>query len=95
MAASLMSVLHNICFQATGRFPTEAIVEIINYQQLEMTPSCVNVVNPRNEILSLDSKHRTSVISYLKVPIAPNYKGVCLQNTSKSHSYHLKIWQLL
>ena len=21
--------------------------------------------------------------------------GVCLQNTSKSHSYHLKIWQLL
>ena len=28
----------------------------------------------------------------LKVPIAPNYKGVCLQNTSKPHSYHLKIW---
>ena len=27
-----------------------------------------------------------------KVPIAPNYKGVCLQNTSKPHSYHLKIW---
>ena len=26
----------------------------------------------------------------LKVPIALNYKGVCLQNTSKSHSYHLK-----
>ena len=26
-----------------------------------------------------------------KVPIAPNYKDVCLQNTSKSHSYHLKI----
>ena len=30
-----------------------------------------------------------------KVPIAPNYKGVCLQNTCKSHSYHLKIWQLI
>ena len=28
----------------------------------------------------------------LKVPIAPNHKGVCLQNTSKPHSYHLKIW---
>ena len=26
-----------------------------------------------------------------KVPIAPNYKGVCLPNTSKPHSYHLKI----
>ena len=26
----------------------------------------------------------------LKVPIAANYKDVCLQNTSKSHSYHLK-----
>ena len=27
----------------------------------------------------------------IKVPIAPNYKDVCLQNTSKPHSYHLKI----
>ena len=24
-----------------------------------------------------------------EVPIAANYKGVCLQNTSKFHSYHL------
>ena len=31
----------------------------------------------------------------IKVPIAPNWKGVCLQNTRKSNSYHLKIWQLL
>ena len=33
-------------------------------------------------------------LSNIKVPIAPNYKGVCLQNTSKPHSYHLhlKIW---
>ena len=31
----------------------------------------------------------------LKVPIAPNLKGVCLQNTSKSHSYHFKILRLL
>ena len=30
--------------------------------------------------------------THLNVPIAPNYKGVCLQNTSKPHSYHLKIW---
>ena len=28
----------------------------------------------------------------VKVPIAPNYKGVCLQNTSKPYLYHLKIW---
>ena len=32
------------------------------------------------------------LIKRVKVPIAPNYKGVCLQNTSKPHSYHLKIW---
>ena len=29
--------------------------------------------------------------SRIKVPIAPNQKGVCLQNTSKLHFYHLKI----
>ena len=28
----------------------------------------------------------------IKVPIAPNWKGPCLQNKSKPHSYHLKIW---
>ena len=28
----------------------------------------------------------------LKVPIAPSYKGICLQNTSKPHPYHLKTW---
>ena len=28
----------------------------------------------------------------LKVSIAANQKDVCLQNTSKPHSYHLKIW---
>ena len=33
----------------------------------------------------------SSKVTYsLKVPIAPNYKGVGLQNTSKPHSYHLK-----
>ena len=31
-------------------------------------------------------------LQYLKVPIAPNYKGVCLQHTSKPHSCHFKIW---
>ena len=31
----------------------------------------------------------------LKVPIVTNWKGVCLQNTSKSHLHHLKIWHLL
>ena len=27
----------------------------------------------------------------IKVPIAANYEGVCLQNTSKSNSYHPNI----
>ena len=36
--------------------------------------------------------HKKRKLAQLKVPIAPNYKGVCLQNTSKAHSYHLKIW---
>ena len=31
------------------------------------------------------------IYEYIKVPVAPNYEGVCLQNTSKPHSYHLKI----
>ena len=30
----------------------------------------------------------------IKVAIAANCKGVCLQNTSKPHSHHLKIWPL-
>ena len=29
-------------------------------------------------------------MNIVKVPIAPNYTGVCLQNTRKFHSYHLK-----
>ena len=31
----------------------------------------------------------------VKVPKAAECKDVCLQNTSKSHSYNLKIWRLL
>ena len=31
----------------------------------------------------------------IKVPIAANWKGDCLQNKSKPHSYYLKIWRLL
>ena len=30
--------------------------------------------------------------NYLEVSIAANLKGVCLQNTSKFHPFHLKIW---
>ena len=30
-------------------------------------------------------------LTLFEVPLAPNWKGVCLQNTSKSLSYHLKI----
>ena len=29
-------------------------------------------------------------VHYLKVPIAANWKGVCLQNKSKPYSCHLK-----
>ena len=36
-----------------------------------------------------------ALLFHFQVPIVPNWKGVCLQNTSKSHSYHLKIWQSL
>ena len=32
------------------------------------------------------------ILRLFKIPIAANWKGVCLQNTSKPHSYHLKIW---
>ena len=28
----------------------------------------------------------------IKVPKVANLKGVCLQNTSKLYSHHLKIW---
>ena len=55
------------------------------------------------QTLCITTKQHTMCIlitnpqSLIKVPIAPNWKGtcICLQNTSKSHSYHLKIWQLL
>ena len=40
----------------------------------------------------LEILERASTVLKLKVPIAANLKDVCLQNTSKSHSYHLKIW---
>ena len=42
----------------------------------------IRIVKPGSQIL-------------FKVQIVANYKDVCLQNTSKSHSYHLKIWRLL
>ena len=49
------------------------------------------------EMVHLYVKHnkKEETITAVKVPIAANWKGVCLQNTSKSHSYHLKIWHLL
>ena len=31
-----------------------------------------------------------TTLEQFKVPIAANWKGVCLQNTSKPHSYILK-----
>ena len=39
---------------------------------------------------------RKSVFSYgFKIPIAANCTDVCLQNKSKYHSFHLKIWHFL
>ena len=43
----------------------------------------------------LETSKGVIVWEWVKVPIAANYKGVSLQNTSKFHSYHLKIWHLL
>ena len=43
-------------------------------------------------LLFLQCFPKPSSFGLFKVPIAPNYKGVCLQNTSKPCSYHLKIW---
>ena len=38
------------------------------------------------------SSNLRNTSSSLKVQIAANYKGVCLQIRSKPHSYNLKIW---
>ena len=56
-------------------------------------------------VMSLDGKDwfffivnicpNVQVNIFIKVPIVANYKGVCLHNTSKSHSYYPKIWHLL
>ena len=53
-----------------------------------------------NRILALSklkafADDNVSATQNLKVPIPATWKGVCLQNTSKSHSYQLKIWYLL
>ena len=40
----------------------------------------------------MKTNHETFLIYRFKVPIAANWKGVYLQNTSKPHSHHLKIW---
>ena len=41
-----------------------------------------------------DTDRWESILSteLIKVPVAANWKGVCLQNTSKPHSCHLNIW---
>ena len=51
-------------------------------------------LNQPNSQLTKQSKD-LSIDQSFKVPIAANWKDVCLQSTSKSHSYHLKIWPLL
>ena len=54
--------------------------EIAHFEQFHLFPQCFP---------------KAFFFNVFKVPKAPNYKGVCLQNTSKFHSYHLKIWHLL
>ena len=61
--------------------------EIARYEQFLLFPLCFLKALKACKIKGLFGKSYT-----IKVPIAPNYKGVCLQNTSKPHSYHLKIW---
>ena len=42
-----------------------------------------NKSHQQNHLFSRDQ-------NFFKVPIAANWKGVCVQNSSKLHSYHLK-----
>ena len=49
----------------------------------------------RTTCMLIGTKIRLKQTRNLKVPIAPNEKGVYLQNKSKPHLYHLKIRPLL
>ena len=68
----------------------ERFLETQDYKkQLENAQSKLEEADRKNR--SLEDRYLTLSLYIIKVPIAPNYKGVCLQNTSKSHLYHLKI----
>ena len=60
-----------------------------NFFEMRLHKNIYRSMHPTEYI----SKKKVTVI--VKVPIAANCKNVCLQNTSESHSYHLKIWRLL
>ena len=68
--------------------------EYAGHQHFLLFPQCF----PKRSSFGVVKSRDCVVKSYryfllpLKVPIAANWKGVCLQNISKPHSYHLKIW---
>ena len=55
-----------------------------------MNPVTMTILNPWKEYLP---RLKSNLQPVRKVPIAAHSKDVCLhvQNTSKSHSYHLKL----
>ena len=83
-----------LCTCSTSLFKT-----LLEKEKLLITShfSFFNSVFYHFEVLFLPFSSNLKFLSAksFKVPIAANWKGVCLQNTSKPHSYHLKIWWLL
>ena len=70
-------------------FPVYAYSDILfNIEHVGIYYICIK----QNQIQTIMNDAVAKECLTLKVPIAPNYKGVCLQNTSKFHSYLLKIW---
>ena len=79
--------------------------EIACYDQFLLFPQCFlpvwkafyhfhQILNCRLQSLSIWKSLKFIDWERVKVPIAANKKDVHLQNTSKSHSYHLKLWPL-
>ena len=83
------------CFQkASFSGPLKFVIVWSRVKLLSL--SKVGLVKSKN-IHIVKKIDATLMIRYvlLKVPIAAHCKGICLQNTSKSQSYPLKIWRLL
>ena len=73
--------------------------EIARIEQFLLFPQCflLNqiIVCPFVRIFDIIFFFFLLLLLLFKVPIAPIKNDLCLQNTSKSHSHHLKIWHFL